>query len=100
MQQKLKYGGNWLELLKEKYPSVHKYYTINITDDGKGTATRISRTHKTGEDPDKKAGIYFLRTTLDEKNEKPPLDDLQYYQGRGKHIQCIENRFGFTARLS
>ena len=72
MQQKLKYGGNWLELLKEKYPSVHKYYTINITDDGKGTATRISRTHKTGEDPDKKAGIYFLRTTLDEKNENPP----------------------------
>jgi len=56
--------------LKEKYPSVHKYYTINITDDGKGTATHISCTHKTGEDPDKKAGIYFLRTTLDENSEK------------------------------
>lgn len=56
--------------LKEKYPSVHKYYTINITDDGKGTATHISCTHKTGEDPDKKAGIYFLRTTLDESSEK------------------------------
>lgn len=56
--------------LKEKYPSVHRYYTINITDDGKGTATHISCTHKTGEDPDKKAGIYFLRTTLDENSEK------------------------------
>jgi hypothetical protein len=56
--------------LKEKYPSVHRYYDITITDDGQGTATHISCSHKTGEDPDKKAGIYFLRTTLDEKEEK------------------------------
>ncbi len=56
--------------LKEKYHSVHRYYDITITDDGKGTATAISCRHKTGEDPDKKAGIYFLRTTLDEKSEK------------------------------
>lgn len=56
--------------LKEKYPSVHQYYDVTITDDGKGTATSISCRHKTGVDPDKKAGIYFLRTTLDESNEK------------------------------
>lgn len=56
--------------LMEKYPSVHRYYDITITDDGKGTATSISCKHKTGEDPDKKAGTYFLRTTLDENNEK------------------------------
>jgi hypothetical protein len=56
--------------LKEKYPSVHRYYDITITDDGKGTATAISCRHKTGEDPDKKAGIYFLRTTLNENDEK------------------------------
>lgn len=56
--------------LKEKYPSVHRYYDIIITDDGKGTATSITCRHKIGLDPDKKAGIYFLRTTLDEKNEK------------------------------
>lgn len=56
--------------LKEKYPSVHRYYDIILKDDGKGKATSISCKHKSGEDPDKKAGIYFLRTTLDEKQEK------------------------------
>ena len=56
--------------LKEKYPSVHRYYDITIKDDGRGTATHISCSHKKGADPDKKAGIYFLRTTIDEKQEK------------------------------
>jgi hypothetical protein len=60
--------------LKQKYPSVHKYYDINVDGDGKGTATSISCVHKKGVDPDKKAGIYFLRTTLDEKNEKTLWD--------------------------
>lgn len=56
--------------LKQKYPSVHRYYDITVTDNGRGTATGIYCEHKKGEDPDKKAGIYFLRTTLDENNEK------------------------------
>jgi transposase len=56
--------------LKQKYPSVHKYYDVIVEDDGNGVATAISCKHKTGEDPDKNAGIYFLRTTLDETDEK------------------------------
>jgi transposase len=56
--------------LKQKYPSVHKYYDITVTDNGKGTATGIYCKHKKGEDLGKKAGIYFLRTTLDESDEK------------------------------
>lgn len=56
--------------LKQKYPSVHKYYDIQITDNDKGVATGIFCKHKKGEDPDKKAGIYFLRTSLNENNEK------------------------------
>ncbi len=56
--------------LKQKYPSVHKYYNIKVTDNGKGIATGISCKHKKGEDPDKKAGIYFLRTSLNEKDER------------------------------
>ena len=56
--------------LKEKYSSIHRYYDITITDNGKGMATAISCQHKKGEDPDKKAGIYFLRTTLNEHDEK------------------------------
>lgn len=56
--------------LKQKYPSVHKYYDITVTDNGQGTATVVSCAHKTGDDPDKREGIYFLRTSLDEKDEK------------------------------
>ena len=55
--------------LKQKYPSVHKYYDITVSDNGEGIATKVSCKHKTGYDPDKKAGIYFLRTSLDEKRE-------------------------------
>jgi len=50
--------------LKQKYPSVHTYYDITVCDDGNGTATSINCRHKTGEDMDKQAGIYFLRTSL------------------------------------
>jgi transposase len=50
--------------LKQKYPSVHTYYDINVTDDGNGIATAISCKHKTGLDTDKQDGIYFLRTSL------------------------------------
>jgi transposase len=56
--------------LKQKYPSVHNYYDIAIRDDGNGTATNINCRHKTGEDPDKQAGIYFLRTSLKKHDEK------------------------------
>jgi len=56
--------------LKQKYPSVHKYYDITVTDNGLGIVTSISCKHKTGADPDKKAGIYFLRTSLNEKDER------------------------------
>jgi len=56
--------------LKQKYPSVHKYYDISVIDSGKGIATSIKYAHKKGEDPGKKAGIYFLRTTLNIEDEK------------------------------
>ena len=56
--------------LKQKYPSVHKYYEIAVSDNGKGIATKVTCEHKKGEDPDKKSGIYFLRTSLNEKDEK------------------------------
>jgi len=56
--------------LKQKYPSVHKYYDIVVKDNGKDVVTAISCSHKQGEDTDKNAGIYFLRTTLDENDEQ------------------------------
>jgi transposase len=56
--------------LKQKYPSVHTYYDITVCDDGNGTATSISCSHKTGEDSQKQAGIYFLRTSLMNLDER------------------------------
>lgn len=55
--------------LKEKYPSVHKYYDIYLEDDHNQTATNIYCRHKMGEDPEKHAGIYFLRTSLTNLDE-------------------------------
>jgi hypothetical protein len=60
--------------LKQKYPSVHNYYDITVSDNGKGIAAMISCKHKTGEDPEKEAGIYFLRTSLNEQDEKSLWD--------------------------
>ncbi len=56
--------------LKQKYPSIHNYYDITVCDNGNGIATSISCKHKTGEDADKQAGIYFLRTSLKGNDEK------------------------------
>jgi len=50
--------------LKQKYPSVHLWYDINVSDDGKGTATSINCHHKTGEYDNNQSGVYFLRTSI------------------------------------
>jgi len=56
--------------LKEKYSSVNQYYEITVTDNGKGTATELVFEQKGEISLDDKAGIYFLRTSLDGKDEK------------------------------
>ena len=60
--------------LMQKYPRVHKYYNIIVSDNRKGTATEVKCTRKTGEDNEKKPGIYFLRTSLNGKDEKTLWD--------------------------
>lgn len=60
--------------LKQKYPSVNKYYDIIISNNGRGIATKVTCQHKQGEDPEKEAGMYFLRTSLDERDEKTLWD--------------------------
>ena len=56
--------------LKQKYPSIHKYYDIVVTGDEKGFATQLSCKYKTDEDHNKQAGIYFLRTSLNQEDEQ------------------------------
>ncbi len=55
--------------LKQKYPSVHAWYDINVCNDGNGTATSINCRHKTGEFDNSQSGIYFLRTSIMELDE-------------------------------
>jgi transposase len=55
--------------LKQKYPSIHKYYDIIVTDNGQGVAIKVSCKQKSAEDTDRDAGIYFLRTSLNENDE-------------------------------
>lgn len=55
--------------LKQKYPSVHNWYDITVGDDGNGTATNVSCSHKTGECDNSQSGIYFLRTSIMELDE-------------------------------
>jgi len=56
--------------LKEKYTSTHQYYEITVSDNGKGTATSLVFGKKAGVTIDDKAGIYFLRTSLNGKEEQ------------------------------
>ena len=60
--------------LKQKYPSINKYYDVIISNNGKGIVTEVTCQHKQGEDPEKEAGMYFLRTSLNEKDEKTLWD--------------------------
>lgn len=67
-----KYEKVWERIgrLKEKYPSVHPYYEIEVAENGKGRATSLSFRRKAGMPYDEKAGVYFLRTSLDWADEK------------------------------
>jgi hypothetical protein len=53
--------------LKNKYPSIHKYYDIDTQANDKGIITDITWKQKP---LDKKEGYYLLRTTLDQKDEQ------------------------------
>ena len=56
--------------LKEKYASVHQYYEITVRNNGKGTATGLVFEKKAEVPMEDKAGIYFLRTSLNGKEEQ------------------------------
>jgi len=56
--------------LKQKYPSIHKYYEIIVTDNGQNTATSVSIKRKASEDAIRESGVYLLRTSLDLQDEQ------------------------------
>lgn len=66
--------------LKQKYPSIHKHYDIEVfTTNGESTKTKFDQGSiasllkweiRQGEDIDARSGIYFLRTSLNGENEQ------------------------------
>jgi hypothetical protein len=50
--------------LKQKYPSIHRYYQIEVKSNQKNIATSMTWTINQDVSPDQESGIYFLRTSL------------------------------------
>jgi hypothetical protein len=53
--------------LKAKYPSIHKYYNLEVVVNKEGICTSLTWQQKSAE---KKEGKYLLRTNLNEKDER------------------------------
>ena len=65
--------------LKEKYPSVHKYYELKVLDNNEGVATGLVFDKNESIPYDEKAGVYFLFG----KSEKNP-DEYAVYIGEAE----------------
>jgi hypothetical protein len=50
--------------LKQKYPSIHRFYQIDIENNDKNIVTALSWAIKPDQDPDQGSGVYFIRTSL------------------------------------
>ena len=55
--------------LKQKYPSIHRFYQIDVESNDKNIVTSLAWNIKSTIDPDQNSGIYFLRTSLCEPDE-------------------------------
>jgi len=55
--------------LKQKYPSIQRYYLIDVKNNDKGIATSLTWTIRTDINPEKNHGVYFLRTSLKDVGE-------------------------------
>jgi len=59
---------------RQKYPSIQKYYDINVEKDKDETVTKISWSIKENKDSDASSGIYYLRTSRQQLNEQAIWD--------------------------
>ncbi|MFV0346105.1 MAG: IS1634 family transposase [Bacteroidales bacterium] len=58
--------------LKEKYPSVHYLYDIDVKQDGNGVCTQLlyTKNQSKAQAKNTEIGTYFLRTSIDEPKEE------------------------------
>ena len=55
---------------KEEYPSIQKYYDINVEKDSDETVTKVCWSIKENRESDASSGIYYLRTSRRQLNEQ------------------------------
>jgi len=55
--------------LKQKYPSIHRFYQIDVQTSEANIVTSLKWIIKPATDPDLNSGIYFLRTSLTNPDE-------------------------------
>jgi transposase len=55
--------------LKQKYPSIHRFYQIDVQTSEANIVTSLKWIIKPATDPDLNSGIYFLRTSLTDPDE-------------------------------
>jgi transposase len=79
--------------LAQKYPSVHYLYTISIEKNEKDICTSIAWEKKTQATIDKKNthGVYFLRTSIDEANEKLVWTVYNCIREIESSIRCLKS---------
>jgi transposase len=55
--------------LKEKYPSIHRFYQIDVESNEKNVVTSLAWHIKCDTVPDQDNGVYFLRTSITQTDE-------------------------------
>lgn len=56
--------------LKQRYPSIHRFYLIEVKSNEKNIATSLTWAIKQGTSPDQDSGEYFIRTSLKQTDEE------------------------------
>ncbi len=74
--------------LKAKYPSMNRYYDIQLAIDENGIVTELTWQQKPVE---KKEGHYLLRTTLDEKQEATQWAVYNAIRNIEGSFRCLKN---------
>jgi len=55
--------------LKEKYPSIHRHFLLEVIVNKKGQATKLTWSVKQNQEINAESGIYFLRTSLNQNDK-------------------------------
>jgi len=75
----------------EKYPSVAKYYNVEIQSEGEIVIQIELQKKPTHEINEQNLGVYFIRTSLDTENEKTIWDIYNTIREIESSFRCLKN---------